>query len=129
MSWDKKQLALFTLSGGVSTSIMWGIYLLLNLFLQFQVAYLIAYVLTIVVSYFLNALFVFKTPLSLRTFFQFPIIYLVQYVCSAILLGILVRVGFAESYSPIIALVLLLPLTFWLSRIIMVKDVKNVPKT
>ncbi len=115
------QVVRFMAMGTLSTGIMLGIYMALNLVLEYQVAYFISYVITVIVSYFLNTLFVFKTTVSLRGFLKFPIVYVVQYVIAAILLELFVRLGFSETFAPIFIIVLLLPLTFWLSRLVMDK--------
>lgn len=113
------QIFRFILSGTLSTAVMYGIYLVLNLILNYQVSYFISYVATVIFSYVLNAYFVFKIPMSWKTFMQFPLVYVVQYVCSAIGLEILVRLGVSETIAPLIAIVFLLPLTYFLSRLIM----------
>ena len=115
------QVVRFMVMGGISTLIMLGIYIMLTWFVKFQVAYFVSYVITVIVSYYLNTFFVFKTTVSLRSFFQFPIVYVVQYIASAALLEIFVRLGFSETFSPVFIIILLLPLTFWMSRLIMVK--------
>ena len=115
------QIFRFILMGTLSTAVMFGIYVTLNLILNYQISYLISYVLTVVFSYVLNTRYVFKIPMSWKTFLQFPIVYVVQYVSSAIGLGILVRLGFSVTIAPLITIVLLLPVTYFLSRLIMLK--------
>ena len=63
-------------------------------------------------------MFVFKKEVSLKTFIRFPLIYVVQYVLGAILLEILVRLGFSVTYSPLLIIMLLLPVTYILNRIV-----------
>lgn len=115
------QVVRFMVMGSLSTTIMLGIYMALNLVLTYQVSYFLSYVITVIISYFLNMFFVFRARVSLRSFFQFPIVYVVQYVVGAVLLELFVHLGFSETFSPIIIIILLLPLTFWLSRLVMVK--------
>lgn len=115
------QITRFIFMGTISTAAMFGIYVVLNLILNYQVSYFISYVLTVVLSYILNTRFVFNIPMSWKTFFQFPIVYVVQYISSAIGLEILVRMGFSVTIAPLITIVLLLPVTYFLSRLIMAK--------
>lgn len=115
------QIVRFMAMGTLSTLIMLGIYVSLNLVLKYQIAYFLSYVVTVIVSYFLNTLFVFKMPVSVRSFFQFPLVYLVQYILGAILLELFVRLGFSETFAPVFIIIMLLPLTFSLSRIVMIK--------
>ena len=115
----KSQIFLFMLMGTLSTLVMLGLYMLLNMIIQYQMAYFISYVVTVIISYFLNTLFVFKKPVSLRTFLQFPIVYIVQYIISALMLEVMVRIGFSVTYAPVLIIILLLPLTFFLSRLVL----------
>lgn len=115
------QMARFMAVNGFSTMVMFGIYVVLNMAMKYQIAYFIAYVFTVILSYVLTSLFVFNTKMSWQTFMQFPLIYLLQYVTSAICLEILVRLGFSVTYVPLFVIVLLLPLTFLLSRYVMLK--------
>lgn len=116
------QVVRFMITGSLSTLMMLGVYVLLNLVMKYQISYLIAYVFTVIVSYFLNTLFVFKTPVSLSSFLQFPLVYLVQYIAGALLLEVFVRLGFSVTFAPLVIIILLLPVTFWLSRIVMMKS-------
>jgi len=115
----KSQIFLFMLMGTLSTLVMLGLYMLLNMIVQYQIAYFLSYVVTVIVSYFLNTLFVFKKPISLRTFLQFPIVYIVQYIISALMLEVMVHIGFSVTYAPVLIIILLLPLTFFLSRLVL----------
>jgi len=103
--------------GGLSTGAMFGLYVLLNMVLVPQWAYFIAYVITVIVSYFLNTIFVFKTEISWQSFFAFPLVYVVQYTLSAIILQVMVHFDFSVTYSPLLIILFLLPLTFLMSRV------------
>ena len=112
-------LVRFIITGGLNTAITYGIYLGLKEIVQYQAAYFIAYVLGVLFSYGMNALFVFRRRMSLKTFVRFPLVYIVQYVASAVLLEILVRwAAMSTTVAPIIAIVVTVPLTFLISRAI-----------
>lgn len=116
----QQQIVRFMAMGSLSTTMMLLIYLILEQIIRYQVAYLISYAITIVISYFLNTRFVFRASISFRSFFQFPIVYIIQYGVSAILLEILVRLGLSATYAPILVIMMLLPLTYWLSQLVIV---------
>lgn len=115
----KAPLFLFILMGTFSTCVMYLLYIVLNFLLPYQMSYLISYVVTVVLSYVLNTRYVFKRNMSWRTFIQFPLVYVIQYVMGALSLEILVRLGFSVTFAPCIILIVLLPLTFVLSKIIL----------
>jgi putative flippase GtrA len=107
--------------GTLSTVIMFLIYVMLNHFFHYQISYLVAYIVTVALSYVLNSRFVFKTPMSLKTFLQFPMVYVVQYFGTALGLEVMVHLRFSVTLSPLIVTLLLMPLTYWLSRFFLVK--------
>ncbi|MCX7115679.1 MAG: GtrA family protein [Gammaproteobacteria bacterium] len=117
----KNQFIYFSIAGGMSTLFMLAIYVVLDRFINFQIAYFIAYLSAVIALYFFNSFFVFKSPLSLRTFLRFSMVYVAQYTVSAILLELMVKHHFSERLSPVIIIFLLLPLTFLLSRSALLK--------
>lgn len=117
---DKKQMLGFAMTGILSTLIMFGLYVVLYHFINYQYAYLIGYTISVIALYFMN-MFVFKGIMSLQTFLEFPLIYLLQYVLGAASLEFTVWLGFSVTYSPLLVVIVLLPLTFLLNRIVFSK--------
>jgi putative flippase GtrA len=117
---DKKQMLGFAITGILSTSIMFGLYVMLYQFINYQYAYLIAYTISVIALYFMN-MFVFKGIMSLQTFLEFPLIYLLQYVLGAASLEFIVWLGFSVAYAPLLVVIVLLPVTFLLNRIVFSK--------
>jgi len=115
------QIIRFMIANGFSTLVMFGLYLVLNFVLKYQISYFISYVVTVILSYVLTSVFVFKTKMSWQSFMAFPMIYVFQYVTSAIALEVLVRLGFSVTYVPLFVIVLLLPLTYLLSRFVILR--------
>lgn len=109
--------ARFLISGVLNTGITYLLYLgLLQLF-TYRIAYTAAFVLGILISYGLNAIFVFRAKIAIGSLVRFPLIYLVQYVLGMVLVVILVEsVGVAAWIAPMFAILLTVPLTFVLSR-------------
>ena len=110
----------YLIGGGLNTALSFGMYLVLIRFLDYQAAYLIAYIAGIFSSYWINSVFVFRTPMSLRGMLKFPMVYVFQYVASALLLWLLVeQIGMKQTVAPLIVTAVLLPLTFLLSRFVL----------
>jgi putative flippase GtrA len=118
---DKKQILGFAITGTVSTLIMFGLYVVLYQFIKYQYAYLIGYTVSVIVLYFMNG-YVFKGIMSLKTFLEFALIYLLQYVFGAASLEFTVWLGFSVTYAPLLVVIVLLPVTFLLNRIVFSKD-------
>lgn len=115
----KIQMLRFAITGTLSTLIMFLIYISLNKIINYQLSYLFAYCISVLALYFMNMKYVFKKKLSLKSFLEFPLIYLFQYLAGAALLGFMVHLGFSITFAPLVIVVLLLPLTFLLNRLIL----------
>ncbi|MGC1181629.1 GtrA family protein [Legionella sp.] len=113
----KKQMFGFAITGMLSTLIMFVLYVILYKFISYQYAYLIAYSGSVIALYFMNTL-VFEGHGSLQTLLGFPLIYLLQYVLGAAFLEMMVVFGFSITFAPLVVVIVLLPLTFLLNRIV-----------
>jgi putative flippase GtrA len=96
------------------------IYLGLMRITNYNVAYAVCYVAGIVLSYWLNLKYVFKTSGSLAKFILYPLVYLVQFLLGLLILNIFVRVlHLPKEYGPIAVVILTLPVTYLLSKVVL----------
>jgi putative flippase GtrA len=116
------QFVRFLVAGAVNTAITYALYLALLRPLGYAVAYAIACVSGIVLSYFLNARFVFHAPLRVADFLRFPLVYVVQYALNASGLWLLVaRAGVPEQWALAIVIAATVPIVFAMSRWVLVR--------
>jgi len=114
----KQDFARFLMSGGFNTALTYGLYLVLLMFLSYNVSYTISYVTGIMLAYTLNRFFVFKSHQGLRSVILLPLIYLVQYCLSLVILWCWVeKLALDARLAPLVAIVLTLPVTFVLSKL------------
>ena len=118
----KKQMLGFAVTGTLSTLLMLVIYVGLNKFMNYQYAYLIAYSISVMTLYLMNVLLVFKNRLLLKSFLKFLLIYVLQYLLGAIFLELIVRLGFSDMFAPVLVIMIILPLTFILNRMVLLKE-------
>ena len=110
----------FLLVGATNTLLSYLLYLVLLTFLAYLPAYSIAYCAGIIVSYFLNAQFVFKKRVSLTGFLKFPIVYVIQYVLGVLILWLLVgKFSTPPEVGMIGVIILTIPVTFLASRFVL----------
>ena len=82
-------------------------------------AYSLAYVCGIVISYYLNSRLVFRQPVSLAKFLKYPVVYLVQYLLGIFILYICIDLlGISKWLAPLVVIVISLPVTFVMSKLI-----------
>ena len=109
----------FLIGGVLNTVVGYSVYLLLFHWVRYEVAYAIAYITAIAVSYVFNAMFVFRQPMRVRSALYYPLVYLAQFLLGLILLKVLIGVVHVSAWlAPLLVSVLTIPMTFLLSRII-----------
>ena len=103
--------------GATNSILTYLIYLALLGPVGYAVAYTISYACGIAFSYVANSVAVFKTQMNVKSAARFPLVYAVQYLAGLALMWLQIEVlGVPAWLAPWIATVLLLPLTFVLSR-------------
>lgn len=112
----------FLLVGAVQTLLTYLLFLLLLMVLPYPAAYSISFCCGIVLSYFLNVLFVFREKTSLASFLKFPLVYLIQYLLGIVLLWLLVdHIGIPPKWAMLAVIALTVPVTFLTSRFVIKK--------
>ena len=111
----------FLVSGGVNTIVTYAIYLALVETAGYGIAYTTSYVCGIVLAFLINRVFVFKEHQGWRSMILFPFVYLAQYLASLFILWIWIeRLQQSEATGPILAIIITVPLTFILSKLVFV---------
>ncbi|MBD8738044.1 GtrA family protein [Pseudomonas fluorescens] len=114
------------MSGGFNTALTYGVYLVFLNFLSYKTSYTVAYVGGIVLAYSLNRFFVFKEHNGFKSALFFPLIYLAQYLASLVVLWVWIeKLSFDERVGPLLAILITVPLTFFLTKSLFVKRPKN----
>ncbi|MFC9847631.1 GtrA family protein [Streptomyces sp. NPDC060223] len=123
-----RQILAFALVGVVNTLTYYGFYLLLLTRLPYLAAHILASVLSMIGSFFLNARFTYRTRPTLRKFLLFPLTNATNFVVTTA--GVYVVVGVfhvGDRIAPLLASVVAIPVTFVVSRMIMLP--KGAPAT
>ncbi|GLF99341.1 GtrA family protein [Streptomyces yaizuensis] len=119
------QLFRFALVGAVNTGTYYGLYLLLLLRLPYVAAHVAAFALSMVGSFFLTSYFTYRTRPTWRKFLLFPLTNAANFVITTAGVYLLVDVlEFGSRYAPLIAAAAAIPVTFVLSRTIMLRPEK-----
>ena len=109
----------FTFFSAINAVLGVLIYSILLRFVEYIVAYSIAYVFSIANSYYLQTRYVFKAQRSVGKAFVYPVVYVAQYVLCLPILYILVSLmGMHKVLALCLASALTLPVTYSLSRFI-----------
>ncbi|ALC80399.1 MULTISPECIES: GtrA family protein [Bacillus] len=115
----------FVIVGGINTGTYYLIYLsLLKLaHFDYMAAHLTGFVISLVISFFLNCFFTFKTKPTLAKFLQFPLTQLFNVIMSSILIYVFVDVfSLSSVIAPIAALFITVPVTYIVTGKILKKE-------
>ena len=107
----------FLVVGVINTGSTYLIYLFFNLFVAYSIAYTIAYLSGIAISYYLNARWTFASDISLHSAIMYPSVHVAQYFVGILSLHwLIVSLQMDEKVAPLIVVLLTLPVTFLLSK-------------
>ncbi|MCX4581665.1 GtrA family protein [Streptomyces sp. NBC_01481] len=116
------QMVRFALVGAVNTGTYFGLYLALLTWLPYVAAHVLAFLLSMVGSFFLTSYFTYRTRPTWRKFLLFPLTNAANFVVTTCGVYLLVDVLHLSSrYSPLIAQASAIPITFVVSRMIMLR--------
>lgn len=114
------KVARYGVVGLINTLVYYGAYLLLSGALPYLISHLVAMVPAVVVSYFLNCRFTFRTRPSMRKFLLFPLTNITNFAGVTVFLYLLVEhFGVDSRTAPLIATVLAVPATFAVTQIVL----------
>lgn len=114
-----REYGAFLVCGGLNTLLTYVLYILFLRLMSYKLSYSVAYVLGIVISYYLNSRFVFREPVSLGKLLQYPVVYIVQYLLGIAVLYICVDLLSMNKWlAPAVVIAVSLPVTFLLSKFI-----------
>ncbi|MBK6736541.1 MAG: GtrA family protein [Haliea sp.] len=110
----------FLVAGAINAVVSFSLFFLFNLFVHYQLAYWLAFMGGILLSFWLNSRWVFRAAINWKTFLAFPLVYLFQYGFGAVLLHILVEMlSMSEWSSPLVVVLCSVPVTFLMSRFVL----------
>ncbi len=118
----KAQLARFALFGAVNTGTYYGCYLLLLRVLPYLAAHALAFALSMTGSFFLTSYVTYRTRPTWRKFLLFPLTNAANFAVTTGGVYLLVDLaGFSSRYAPLLAAAAAIPVTFVVSRTIMLR--------
>lgn len=120
-----KQFWRFVVVGFTNTFNYYVLYLFFNhlLNMPYLGAHILAFLISMIGSFYLNSYFTYKTRPTLKKFLQFPLTYVVNFVVTTSGVYILVDIlKLDENISPLLASVIAIPFTFIISKMILLKE-------
>ncbi|MQY38988.1 hypothetical protein SRB17_70030 [Streptomyces sp. RB17] len=116
----KRQILTFAAVGVINTAVYYCLYLLFLNWLPYLFAHVLAFVLSMVGSFFLNARFTYRIRPTWRKFLLFPLTNVTNFLITTAGVYVIVDVLHAGSrFAPLLASAAAIPVTFVVSRWVM----------
>ncbi|KGP71947.1 GtrA family protein [Pontibacillus yanchengensis] len=109
------ELTRFIIVGGMNTVNYYIVFLFLHnlLHLHYMVSHITGFLISFVISFFLNTYFTYKVKPTLSKFLKFPLTQVVNVSTSSLLVFIFVDgFGWNSNIAPIVAVFFTVPITF-----------------
>lgn len=108
----------FGIVGVGATVLHYGIYYLLQQFINVNIAYTIGYILSFIANFYATAYFTFASVPSWKKLFGMGAVHGVNYLLHIVLLNIFLYIGIAKEWAPLPVFVIVIPVNFVLVRFV-----------
>lgn len=112
----KPEIIRFILIGGLAATIHYGVYLLLDLWVDVNLAYTLGYLVSFIANYYLSNYFTFQTRPSIKNGLGFITSHLINYCLQMLLLNLFLWLGVPTAFAPIFVFSITVPVNFILVR-------------
>jgi len=108
----------FVIVGIAATAIHYGLYYLLQKFINVNVAYTTGYIVSFLFNFYLTSYFTFKVSPSFGKLFGMGGAHLINYLLHMTLLNLFLYVGIRKTLAPIPVFAIAIPVNFLLVRFV-----------
>ena len=115
----------FGLVGRFCTALHYGIYFLLQLAIEVNVAYTVGYLLSFIANFYLTSYFTFGTAPSWRKLFGMAGAHGVNYLLHMVLLNLFIWIGVRQEFAPLPVFAIAIPVNFILVRFVFKHKTEN----
>ena len=112
------EIVRFGIVGVLSTALHYGIYWVLQHWIEVNISYTTGYLLSFLVNYWLTAHFTFHTAASVKNGFGFSGAHLVNYLLHIVLLNFFLWLGLSNEVAPLCVFAIAIPVNFILVRFV-----------
>lgn len=113
-----KEAMRFGIVGVAATALHYGIYYLLQPYINVNIAYTIGYVLSFIVNFYLTSYFTFGTSPSWKKLIGMGGAHAVNYLLHLSLLNLFLFMGISKTWAPIPVFAIAIPVNFLLVRFV-----------
>lgn len=115
------EMVRFSIVGVLVTAIHYGVYWLLQLVVNVNIAWTAGYIAGFIVNYFLSAFYIFRKKTSVKNGAGFGIAHVVNYLLQMVLLNFFIWIGLSAEMAPVGVYAVSIPVNFLLVRFVFKK--------
>ena len=108
----------FGIVGGVCTALHYGIYFLLQMAINVNIAYTVGYLLSFGVNFYLTSYFTFGSAPSWKKLFGMAGAHGVNYLLHMVLLNLFLWIGVGAKWAPLPVFAIAIPVNFILVKFV-----------
>jgi len=108
----------FALVGIAATAIHYGLYYILQKFINVNIAYSAGYIISFIFNFYLTSYFTFKVKPSFGKLFGMGGAHIVNYLLHMVLLNLFLYIGIRQTLAPIPVFAIVIPVNFLLVRFV-----------
>ena len=108
----------FATVGLIATGIHYGVYYLLQKFINVNIAYTAGYLVSFILNFYLTSYFTFRVKPSVKRLFGLGGAHLVNYLLHMLLLNLFLWIGLSKELAPIAVFAIAVPVNFLLVRFV-----------
>jgi len=108
----------FALVGIAATAIHYGLYYILQKFINVNIAYSAGYIISFIFNFYLTSYFTFRVKPSFGKLFGMGGAHFVNYLLHMVLLNLFLYMGIRKTLAPIPVFAIVIPVNFLLVRFV-----------
>lgn len=108
----------FIFVGILCTLLHYGLYYLMQLIINVNIAYTLGYFISFAINFWLTSRFTFETSPSWKKLFGMAGAHGVNYILHIILLNLFIHIGIPQEWAPIPVFTIAIPINFILVRFV-----------
>jgi len=108
----------FAAVGVIATGVHYGVYYLLQKYINVNIAYTTGYLVSFILNFYLTSYFTFRVKPSVKRLFGLGGAHLVNYLLHMLLLNLFLWIGLNKELAPIAVFAIAIPVNFLLVRFV-----------
>ncbi len=112
------ELTRFGIVGTAAVAIHYGVYWMLQHFIEVNIAYTAGYVVSFLVNYYLSARYTFRAKTSTRNGIGFGAAHTINYLLQMVLLNFFLWTGLHRAIAPLAVFAIAVPTNFLMVRFV-----------